>query len=323
MKARVLISLAMLAALGAFLLHTLPANSYLVQYAQKTAPDHWPAQAAVTWNLNSSTNGNIAGGGSLSSIMNASFGVWAAAPNTAISISQGANSTKTTKGNDGTNLICFVCTADFTQDSSTLAVTFDTVIQSGAGTGQFVGQILDADILFNPAITFLTNGASCPSGKSCADLQTIATHEIGHFFGLDHSGIVRAIMYPFAPDVERTLGADDVAGISQLYPGNPSVPTASISGTVRNAATGNGICGAHVFADFAASNSVYPASIRNTPIGTMTSSDGTYTINGLPAGSYTITAEPLDDPVSNGDISDFGPTFCGGAVPTNFTTRQH
>jgi hypothetical protein len=324
MKTRgILLGFTSLLALAAFLFQTLPAKSYLAQYAQKNSPDHWPTQAAVTWNINSSTNGNVVGGGSLSDIVKTSFAAWSAAPNTAISVSQGANSSKTAKGNDGTNLICFVCTADFTQDSSTLAVTFTTVIQSSPGSGQFVGQILDADILFNPAVTFLTNGAACPSGKDCADLQTIATHEIGHFFGLDHSGVVRAVMYPFAPDSLHTLGADDVAGISQLYPGNPSVPTASISGTVRNATTGNGICGAHVFADFAASNSVYPAPIRQTAIGAVTSSDGTYIINGLPAGSYTITAEPFDLPVSNDDISDFGPTFCGGAVPTNFTTRQH
>lgn len=319
----VLIGFASLFALAAVLLQTIPAKSYLAQYAQKNAPDRWPTSAVITWNINPSTNGNILGGGSLASIVNASFGTWAVAPNTAINVSQGPNSTKTSKGNDGTNLICFVCSADFTKDASTLAVTFDTVIQSGAGSGQFVGQILDADILFNPSVTFLTNGASCPSDKTCADLQTIATHEIGHFFGLDHSGIVRAVMYPFAPDFEQQLGADDVAAISQLYPGNPSVPTGSISGTVRNATTGAGICGAHVFADFAAANNVYPAPIRNTPIGAMTSSDGTYVISGLPAGSYTITAEPLDLPASNGDISDFGPTFCGGAIPTNFTTRQH
>lgn len=319
----VLLGFVSLFALALVLFQTLPANSYLAQYAQKNSPDRWPAQAAITWNINPSTNNNVLGGGSLASIVNASFGTWEAAPNTAISVSQGANSTKTSKGNDGTNLICFVCNADFSQDSSTLAVTFTTVISSGAGSGQFVGQILDSDILFNPAVTFLTNGAACPANGNCADLQTIATHEIGHFFGLDHSGVVRAVMYPFAPDSLHTLGADDVAGISQLYPGNPSVPTASISGTVRNATTGSGICGAHVFADFAASNSVYPAPIRQTPIAAVTSSDGTYIINGLPAGSYTVTAEPFDLPVTNGDISDFGPTFCGGAVPTNFTTRQH
>ena len=320
---KIFFGVALLVGLAVLLFHTNPAESYLAQYAQRNAPDRWPAQASLTWNLNPSTSGNIAGGAAPADIMRTSSNRWAAAPNTSINISQGSNSSKTAKGNDGTNLICFVCDADFSEEPSTLALTFDTILQSGPGSGQFVGQILDSDILFNPAVTFLTNGAACPDGKTCADLQTIATHEIGHYFGLDHSGVVRAVMNPFAPDVQRELGADDVAGISQLYPGSQSVPTGTISGTVRYAATGSGVCGAHVFADPAAPNSGYPAPIRNTPIGAMTSSDGSYAIAGVPPGSYTITAEPLDLPVSNEDISDYGATFCGGSVPTNFTTRQH
>ena len=46
----------------------------------------------------------------------------------------------------------------------------------------------------------------------------MATHEVGHFFGLDHSAVISAVMYPAAPTLLTTLSYDDVAGIASLYP---------------------------------------------------------------------------------------------------------
>src|SRR6185369_8979625 len=100
------------------------------------------------------------------------------------------------------NLICFVCSdADFTKDSQTLAVTLTTTANGpGAsnghgGTTTFAGQIIKADIIFNPSTQYSTDGSK---GQN---LQTVATHEIGHFFGLDHSAVVRAIMFPAASNL--------------------------------------------------------------------------------------------------------------------------
>src|SRR4030095_11977740 len=107
------------------------------------------------------------------------------------------------------------------------------------------GDILDADILFNPNHIFTTVG---PGDGEIEDLQTVATHEIGHLFGWPHSAVVRAMMFPFAPESERTLSYDDVAGISSLYPAvNKAVPTNAITGIVR--INGSAVFGAHVFAE--------------------------------------------------------------------------
>src|SRR5207245_5747695 len=180
--------------------------------------------------------------------MQASFDTWDAAPNTALSISHGADSSVSQEKNSPSNinLICFVCSDAPFGGTETLAVTITTTADGpGAsdghgGTTQFAGQIIKGDISFNPSTQFDTGGGT---GQ---DLQTVATHEIGHFFGLDHSAVARAVMYPFAPAVLTTLGYDDVAGISFLYPKSiPDVTTGTIAGTVTfsNAA----VVGTHVF----------------------------------------------------------------------------
>src|SRR5438270_10362081 len=51
------------------------------------------------------------------------------------------------------------------------------------------------------------------------DLQTVATHEIGHALGLLHSGIASAEMYSAYNGVKTVLNADDIAGIQSMYGG--------------------------------------------------------------------------------------------------------
>ncbi len=82
---------------------------------------------------------------------------------------------------------------------------------------EFPGQILEADILFNPAVQFSTE-LSTTAGK--IDLQSLATHEIGHLLGLDDSGLLSSVMSPgLAPGTTvRVLSTDDVIRISNVYP---------------------------------------------------------------------------------------------------------
>jgi Matrixin/Carboxypeptidase regulatory-like domain len=291
------------------------------------APDRWNFNTfPVTWNLNPAIGSNIQGSRGVHDVIAASFATWQGAPNAAVAISEGATSNVGTEGGSpaNINLICFVCSdADFTKDNTTLAVTITTTADSAGqadghgGTAAFAGQIIKADIIFNPAVQFSTD-----PGGSGEDLQTVATHEIGHFFGLDHSAVVRAIMFPFASNL-TTLSYDDVAGISTTYPkGTPDFSSGSISGTVRFA-SGTGVFGAHVFAESTNAGQPLGPNIRKSPIGTLSLADGSYNIRGLPADTYTITAEPLDGPVTNTDIDGFAGAYGHSAVDTNFSTRWH
>jgi hypothetical protein len=306
----------------------LPAFSHLNDLTASSngpQPDRWPANALpVTWNINPAHGGNIQGSRTVADVIQASFNTWMAAPNTTVSATRGPDSSDAAPGFNNTNLICFVCSGDFSSEAETLAVTMTTVATSvGAsdgrgGTTQFVGQILDADILFNPSKSFTTD-----VGGPNQDLQTVATHEIGHFFGLDHSAIVRAMMFPFTPDSETTLSYDDVGGISAIYPkASLDVPTGVISGAVR--LNGAAVFGAHVFADSQTATQSYSGfNVRKSPIGALSLPDGTYSITGVPPDSYIVTAEPLDLPVTNSDVSDFPKAFNKTAVQTNFSTRSH
>jgi len=312
-----------LLALAAALLVAVPAFSFLPQLTS-SQPDHWSLTAfAVQWNLNPTTSGaKISGSQSVAQAMQASFDSWATAPNTALSISRGPDSSVSQEDNSPSNinLICFVCSDAPFGGTETLAVTVTTTADSPGtsdghgGTTQFAGQIIKGDIAFNPSTQFDTGGGT---GQN---IQTVATHEIGHFFGLDHSAVVRAVMFPFAPDILTTLSYDDVAGISSLYPqGTPDVATGSISGKVR--LSGSSVFGAHVFAN--STTSALPfANVRKTPIGTLTLTDGTYTIRGVPPDSYLVVAEPLDLPVTDSDVS-WASEFNQAKVQTNFTTRWH
>ncbi|KAJ9683511.1 hypothetical protein PVL29_019192 [Vitis rotundifolia] len=52
------------------------------------------------------------------------------------------------------------------------------------------------------------------------DLQTVATHEIGHLLGLGHSSVEAAIMYPsISRGATKGLNQDDIDGIRALYTG--------------------------------------------------------------------------------------------------------
>lgn len=325
---KALAGFALLLFLGAALVLVKPGYSYTPNYTGSSGgvqPDHWDFTAfPVTWNLNPTTGTNINGSRTVADVMTAAFATWQAAPNTSLQVSRGADVSDSTESSSpsNVNLICFVCSdGDFTKDSTTLAVTITTTANGpGAndghgGTTKFAGQLIKADMVFNPNTQFTTGGGS---GQ---DLQTVATHEAGHFFGLDHSAVIRAVMFPAASSITQ-LSWDDVAGISQLYPkGSPDLATGTISGTVRLG--GAGVFGAHVYAESTTDNQGYGGSIRKSPVGTMTRPDGSYTIQGLPPDSYIVTAEPLDGPVSNSDISGYPKAFGQPSVNTSFTTRWH
>jgi hypothetical protein len=239
---------------------------------------------------------------------------------------------------DGLNSICFnqndpgfaLGVLAFTR-----VVTADTVGQQVASDGApstFIGEILGADVLVLPGNTnvrFATPEALA-ANPNAYDLESIVTHELGHTFGFNHSGVWGSMMFPFAPAPGQIAGTrptqqapdgplsdDDRTGLRVLYP-DPGDAThiGSITGHVLPAnpvalpispAGVTGIFPAQVVAVDDATGAVAAAVLGGWSCGTQgpTQFDGTFSLQRLKVGPlqrYRIYAEPLDGPVVLGSV---------------------
>ena len=261
---------------------------------------------------------------------------------------------------DGLNTICFnQSSMGFT--SGVLAFTrVITANAPGASVGSgppalFAGQILDADTLFrnDGQATFATPAAlATPQGQGAYDLESLLIHEIGHWFGFDHSAVWRAIMFPFAPPEGQFLGDrptaeapdgplsdDDRTGIRVLYPDpDDTVNVGGISGRVVPAnpfalatlaapspgAFITGIFGAHVVAVDSDTGAVIAGTLGGWTCNAATSSlefDGSFDIERLPVGhNYLIYAEPLVGLAQPADFSIALGDLCASNAATVCST---
>lgn len=254
---------------------------------------------------------------------------------------------------DGRNTICFnQSSMGFT--IGVLAFTRIFVANTpGASVGSsppaaFAGQILDADTLFrnDGEAAFATPEAlATTQGQGAYDLESLLAHELGHWLGLAHSAVWRAMMFPYAPPPGQFLGSrptaqapdgplsdDDRAGIRLLYPDpNDAVNVGSIRGRVVPAnpfalaalpapAPGSsvtGIFGAQVVAVDADTSAVIAGAFSGwscDPSNPAMAFDGSFDLERLPVGhDYLIYAEPLVGLASPGDFGDAFGEICSSS----------
>jgi hypothetical protein len=259
---------------------------------------------------------------------------------------------------DGLNTICF---NQPSMGFSSGVLAFTRVITADApgvsvgvsATAAFAGQILDSDTLFRPdgQATFATPAALATS-PGAYDLESLLAHEIGHWFGFDHSAVWRALMFPFAPPPGQFLGSrptaqapdgplsdDDRTGIRVLYPDpNDAVNVGAITGRVvpanpfalaaipapSSGGSVTGIFGAHVVAVDADTGAVIAGTLGGwscDPSNFVVQFDGSFDIERLPVGhSYMIYAEPLVGLATPGDFSDALNDLCASDSAAPCTT---
>ncbi len=246
-------------------------------------------------------------------------------------------------GPDGLNSICFD-QADMAFTPGVLAftrvITTDRLgVQVGSSAvSTQLGQILDADIYFNPSDsnTSYATPQVLPTSPKAYDLESLLTHELGHFLGFSHSAVWSAIMFPFAPapgtfsglrptaqQLDAPLGDDDRTGLRVLYPDlADTLHRGSISGQIFPAnplalpASPPGVTdvfGAQVVTVDATSGAVVGATIGGwscTAPGPA-QFDGTYQIDGLAVGrSYTVYVEALNGAVDPSQLANAIVSLC-------------
>jgi hypothetical protein len=219
------------------------------------------------------------------------FGTWEAVPSAAIRYQFGGFTSLMPGDDDGQTTLGFRFAPELDRVLASTSLLID----------ESSGELLEADIFFNTAFSWSTS-AGGESGRF--DVETIALHEIGHLNGLGHSAIgetevsgsgrrvlaAEATMFPLAFGAgnvsHRALRADDIAGVSDLYPEEGfDDESGSISGRVVK--NGSGLFGAHVVAF----NPATGALVGNFAL----NANGNFSIAGLTPGPHVLRIEPLDD----------------------------
>ncbi len=152
----------------------------------------------------------------------------------------------------------------------------------GYGAGNLIVPIVRSKIYLPRDLTQVPTYGDFPSYSEPFFVTMV--HEFGHTLGLQHtltSGVM-STLWTSAASKSTPLGADDIAGISMLYPADGYLPTVgSISGRVTMGGRGVNLA------------SVVALSPSNPAISILTNPDGSYRIDGVPPGGYYVYAHPL------------------------------
>lgn len=178
-----------------------------------------PATLPIGYRVNASTAPSSIGASGALSAIDGGMASWMAPTCTRWrSNNLGATAVTRASARDNVNTFLWLSgswPAELGSANVTIGVTTPVFIP-----GRFV---LDSDIQFNAVgFTWTNTGA-----RGAVDTQSIATHEEGHFLGLDHTSVRAAVMFAsYSGGVVRNLNQDDIAGVCALYPSGGAVPDA-------------------------------------------------------------------------------------------------
>ena len=175
-------------------------------------------------------NADVSASAAVSAVQ-AGLDVWNTQSGSGFRYQYGGTASDTATALDNRNVVMFRGTSN----GSALASTYSWWNSSN--------QLLDSDIVFwDGGFTFFAGTSGCSGG---AYIEDVATHELGHALGLNHSSVAGATMYPsysYCSQALRTLDADDIAAAKSLYGSSGgsqtnSAPSVSVSSPVNGAAS--------------------------------------------------------------------------------------
>ncbi len=148
------------------------------------------------------------------------------------------------------------------------------------------GEILEADVQLNDVdFRFSTNESDTSSqGSRSVYLANVVAHELGHAYGLSHSGVAQASMFPIEASGQSEPTCDDQAGIRSLAIGPRGASRGEVSGRILSESSGSPVFGAHVVAVSRTLGRVEGSAVTNP--------SGEFRIGGLDPGEVLLLAEP-------------------------------
>ncbi len=265
------------------------------------ATQYWPrSRGAMHYKVSSTTCPTCVTPEIALPAIRAGFAAWAQVDGADISfVEDPPADIPTARAADGINSLVFTdptLDGKHPWDSNIVAITFRTVFDQPTSFLDRIalpGEIVDADIRFNPAYRFTTPEG--PQAPEYYDLQSIVTHEGGHMIGLAHSVHDQASMYatvlPGTRD-QSSLTDEDRGAVASIYP-SPTLTTTygQIRGTLTSGATNQPIEGAVMLA------------IRRPLVGSAdsivavdyTAADGSYLLQRLAPGHYWVMTRSLTE----------------------------
>jgi hypothetical protein len=283
------------------LLLLLPASSeaYVRTMSETGIPLFWSnPNLAVTANPSNSSGLSQS---QVQAMLGSAFSAWSGVPGTKATTSFNLSSSgPANSAFDGVNAVYFSSNSSRQLDWGVVGLT-EVLYWVNSG------QIAEADMVFNDR-QFLFTATEGDTGKNIGGrtaiyLQDVATHEVGHAFGLDHTTVNMGSLVYTAFNGQGVLSADDKTGISTIYPSSGG--RGALRGTVRG--KNGGVFGTHLTAINLDTGKIQAGALAN--------SDGTFRVGDLAPGNYAVMMESFGTGVSSisSYYSNLNHRFCSGS----------
>jgi len=171
----------------------------------------WKLPENFIYNLNPNNAPALVGFSNWPVIAENSFNVWENEISKKVNVTRGADTTVARKGLDGKNIVAWGSAS-----GSTLGVTYIWYYPS-------TGEVAELDTIMNTKFVWTWSGSSTCAYTNSYDAQSILTHELGHWFGLDDeytSDFINNTMYGFGYKRDAkgdTLTDGDIIGVRAIY----------------------------------------------------------------------------------------------------------